>query len=120
MNARVPAAWAICPAVSRNSRLCGRCSRGTPAQWRAAASTSAIPVPSSTAEAHGASWCEAMITQWSEAPGKVATTLWLSASVSREPLVSVPVQGPLSMRSSTRRVSEGRSHRPGMGRSTAS
>jgi hypothetical protein len=67
-----PAMW---PEFSRNTRRCGRAASGTRDQYAACARTSAIPDPSSTADDHGPSWCEPMITVSSSAPGSSPTTL---------------------------------------------
>ena len=56
----VPGAW------RRTSAGAAASAAGTAAQWWACASTSAIPLASSTADAHGASWCEPTMTHVSE------------------------------------------------------
>jgi hypothetical protein len=81
---------------------------------------SATPDASSTADDHGASWCDAMTTHSSDAPGSVATTLWVvtddrSASTWRRAST-----GPSAIASSTTWLSAADNQMPGIGRGTPS
>ncbi|GAA1177462.1 hypothetical protein GCM10009578_019170 [Streptomyces rhizosphaericus] len=100
--------------------LCGRSSRGTDAQNVACARTSATPEASSTADAQGPSWCEPTITQWSEAPGRVPTTLWVVSSVMVASETIRPSHSPDAISSRTRCPSLPLSQMPGMERRSAS
>ncbi len=79
-----------------------------------------MPLPSSTAEAHGPSWCEAIITTSSSDPGRSPTTLADSTVRTSVATARRTRTGPAASRSRSRAPSLPRTHTPGSGRSSAS
>src|SRR5438132_3810659 len=119
MNAAVPAPCAMWPDVSRNNILCGLTRAGTRDQYIACAITSATPDASSTADVHGPSWWEPMITQSSDAPGSDPTTLYETTSSRTDSTVMRTCTGPRPSMVRNLSPSEREIHTPGIGRSTA-
>ena len=90
--------WA---AWSTTSWRWGRSSAGWAAQYLAWASTIEMPVPSSTAEDHGPSWCDPTITISSSAPGSSPMTLLVSISSNVAFATSLTVTSPAASSSSS-------------------
>jgi hypothetical protein len=79
-----------------------------------------MPLPSSTADAHGPSWCEPTMIHSSEAPGSVAITLCEVQRSVCASTVSRARTGPAASNRLSRAPSDALIQRPGIGRSMAS
>jgi hypothetical protein len=79
-----------------------------------------MPLPSSTADAQGPSWCEPIMTVSSSAPSSSPTTLCDSTSTRVDSTVSRTRTGPRASCSRSQAPSEPFTHTPGIGRAIAS